>query len=108
MNIFYMVLALATGILIDRAVIWDKYRAVTEERKYHVSTIKDLQNRLQKSNMERFATERSRGVDVDPDEFVYTNPNFEEEFLGRGYSKTHIVHSGSMQRSARRPQANAR
>lgn len=103
MNIFYIFLLVGIGIIIDRFVIWDKQRAVTEERRYHVATIGDLQNRLQKSNMERFAAERSRGHDVDPDGYVYTNPNFEAEFLGTGHAKTHIVHVGSMQRSARRP-----
>lgn len=108
MSIFYIFLLVGIGIIIDRFVIWDKQRAVTEERRYHVGTIGDLQNRLQKSNMERFAAERSRGHDVDPDEYVYTNPNFEKEFLGTGHSKTHIVRVTSMRRSARRPQINRR
>lgn len=104
MSILYIVLAVGAGIAIDRAVIWDKERAVTQERKYHVNTINDLQNRLQRSNMERFAAERSRGHDVDPADYIYTNPRFEEEFLGKGHAKTRIVRTDSMQRSVRRPQ----
>ena len=108
MSIIYLILAVGAGIAIDRAVIWDKDRAVTQERKYHIGTIHDLQNRLQKSNMERFAAERNRGNDVDPDDFIFTNPSFEEDFLCQGRAKTHIVRVGSLRRGERRLRTNPR
>ena len=104
MNILAIVLAAAVGVTIDRVVIWDKYRAVTEERRYHVDTIRDLQRQLQVSNLERYANARQSGEKADPNKFLYTNPNFEQEFLEIGRARTHIVRGGSMQRSEKRPQ----
>lgn len=104
MNIMAIVLAVAVGVTLDRVVIWDKYRAVTEERRYHVDTIRDLQRQLQVSNLERFASARQSGEKADPDKFLYTNPNFEQEFLQSGRARTHIVRAASVQRGDKRPQ----
>ncbi len=104
MTTLYIVLALIAGIGIDRFVMWDKLRAVTEERMYHVDTIRDLQRRLQKTNMERFAEARERGGNPDPDDLVFLNPDFENQLHQYGRAVTRVARAGTMQRSQRRPQ----
>lgn len=104
MTTLYIVLALFAGIGIDRFVMWDKLRAVTEERMYHVDTIRDLQRRLQKTNMERYAEARERGGNPDPDDLVFLNPDFESQLHQYGRSVTRVARAGAMQRGQRRPQ----
>jgi len=104
MTTLYIVLALFAGIGIDRFVMWDKLRAVTEERMYHVDTIRDLQRRLQKTNMERYAETRERGGNPDPDDLVFLNPDFENQLHQYGRAVTRVARAGTMQRSQRRPQ----
>ena len=104
MTTLYIVLALFAGIGIDRFVMWDKLRAVTEERMYHVDTIRDLQRRLQKTNMERYAEARERGGNPDPDDLVFLNPDFETQLHQYGRAVTRVARAGTMQRSQRRPQ----
>lgn len=103
MTTLYIVLALFAGIGIDRFVMWDKLRAVTEERMYHVDTIRDLQRRLQKTNMERYAEARERGGNPDPDDLVFLNPDFENQLHQYGRAVTRVARAGTMQRSQRRP-----
>lgn len=107
MTTLYIVLAMIAGIAIDRFVIWDKFRAVTEERLYHIDTIRDLQRRLQKTNMERFAEARERGDNPNPDELVFLNPDFETELRTFGRSASRVVRAGSMQRGQKRAQVPA-
>ena len=104
MTTLYIVLALFAGIGIDRFVMWDKLRAVTEERMYHVDTIRDLQRRLQKTNMERYAEARERGGNPGPDDLVFLNPDFENQLHQYGRAVTRVAREGTMQRSQRRPQ----
>ena len=107
MTTLYIILALLAGIGIDRFIMWDKIRAVTEERLYHMDTIRDLQRRLQKTNMERYAEARERGDNPDPDALVFLNPDFESELRQYGRSVSHVVRTGSMQRGQKRPQASS-
>lgn len=104
MNTLYIILAFIAGIGIDRFVMWDKMRAVNEERLYHVDTIRDLQRRLQKTNMERYAEARERGGNPDPDDLVFLNPDFEQQLQQYGRSVSRVARTGTMQRSQRRPQ----
>lgn len=94
MNILGFILALGAGIVIDRAVIWERDRAVIEERRAHVRTIRDLQARLQEANLERYAAEKSLGRDVKARNYLYANPNFEEDFLRYGRARTQIIPRG--------------
>ncbi len=104
MTTLYIILALAAGIAIDRFIVWDKLRAVTEERMYHVDTINDLQRRLQKTNMERFAEARERGGNPNPDDLVFLNPDFESQLRQYGRSKSRVVRAGSTQGTMQRSQ----
>jgi len=101
----YIILALIAGIGIDRLVIWDKYRAVAEERMYYADTVRDLQRRIQSVNMERFAEARERGDNPNPDDLVFLNPEFETQFHQYGRSVSRVARSGSVQRGQRRAPA---
>lgn len=86
--VFWIILALASGVAIDRVVIWDKERAVTQERLYRIGTIRSLEKQLQITKMDNYAMKRERGENVDARDYVYDNPDFESDFLRTGHAKT--------------------
>ena len=85
---FWIILAVAVGVGLDRVVIWDKDRAVTREREYHINTIGNLEKQLQMTKMDNYAMKRERGESVDVRDYVYENPDFEAEFVRNGHAKT--------------------
>ena len=97
--IFWLILALLSGVTIDRIIIWDKQRAVVGERQYHISTIRNLEKQLQLTKLDNYAMRRERGDDVDAMDYVYENPDFEAEFARNGHAKT-ILHRRATRRSA--------
>ena len=103
----YIILAVAAGIGIDRIIIWDKYRAVAEERMYYADTVRDLQRRIQTVNMERFAEAREHGENPNPDDLVFLNPEFENQLHQYGRPMSRVVRAGSMQRGQKRPRQPA-
>ena len=85
---FWIILALAAGVGLDRVVIWDKDRAVAREREYHIDTIGNLEKQLQVAKMDNYAMKRERGDSVDARDYVYENPHFESDFMRNGHAKT--------------------
>ena len=90
MNAVLFIVAIVAGAFIDRMIVMDKTKAIAEERKYHLGTIRNLQYQLQRSNMERFAAEKARDENTDPRSFIYVNPDFESDFARFHRAKTRI------------------
>lgn len=86
--LFWIILALAAGVGLDRAVIWDKDRAVAKERKYNIETINSLEKQLQLTKLDNYALKREYGKTVDAKDYVYENPDFESDFAQNGHAKT--------------------
>ena len=66
-----------------------EYRKIdSQEREYHISTIRNLEKQLQLTKLDNYAMRRERGDDVDARDYVYENPEFESDFARNGHAKT--------------------